>query len=365
MFLNSISCILIFIVSVLLTLPLGAYMKIVFSGDKNFFDFLKPLEKFIFKFCRINPAKEMNWKQYIIALVIINSVWLIYGFVMLMIQGNLFLNPANNPSMEWSMAINSAISFITGTDLQHYSGEANTTYFSQLGVFMFLQFVCAATSLSAGVAVVRGLAAKTTASLGNFYNDFVLSLTRILLPLCIITAIVFICTGVPMTFQEPQHISSLQGDSITVATGPVAAFLPIKELGSNGGGFFSANDAHPFENPGFFSFIIHCIIVLLLPMAFIFFMGYYLNAKKFARMIFTVMTLGLIIVTIPIILEEVKGNPKITKMGINNTGNMEGKEVRYGPFYSGYYAGENCSTAAGTMVGVHDSFMPLSGFFML
>ena len=340
-------------------------MSKVYSSDKNLFDFLKPFERFIFKVCRINPMQEMNWKQYLIAMAMINSVWLIYGFIMLMVQGKLFMNPAGNPSMEWSLAINSAISFVTGTDLQHYSGESGATYFSQLFVFMFLQFVSAATSLAVGVAVVRGLVSKTSTSLGNFYNDFLLSLTRILVPLSIIVALLFLCSGVPMTFNGPQHITSLQGDSITIATGPVAAFLPIKELGANGGGFFGANDAHPFENPNFFSFIIHSIIVFLLPIAFVFFIGYYLNAKKFARMLFAVMTLGIILVTVPIIREEVKGNLKIIQMGINNNGNMEGKEVRYGAFYSGFYAGENCSIPAGTMVGVHDSFMPVSGLFMM
>src|ERR1035438_10413807 len=365
MVLNSLSCLLIFVVSLLLALPLGAYMSKVYSGDKNLLDFLKPFEKFIFKVCRINPMQEMNWKQYLIAMAVINSVWLIYGFIMLMAQGKLFINPAGNPSMEWSLAINSAISFITATDLQHYSGESGATYFSQLFVFMFLQFVSAATSLAVGVAVVRGLVSKTSISLGNFYNDFLLSLTRILVPLSIIVALLFLFSGVPMTFNGPQHITSLQGDSVTIATGPVAAFLPIKELGANGGGFFGANDAHPFENPNFFSFIIHSIIVFLLPMAFVFFIGYYLKEKKFAWMLFTVMTLGLLFVTIPIIHEEINGNPKITQMGINNTGNMEGKEVRYGSFFTAFYAGENTSIPAGTMVGVHDSFAPLSGLFMM
>src|ERR1039457_5666074 len=128
MFLNSLTCILIFAVSALIALPLGAYMSQVFSGDKNLLDFLKPFERFIFKLCRINPMQEMNWKQYLIAMAVINSLWLVYGFILLMVQGKLFLNPAGNPSMEWSIAINSAISFITGTNLQHYSGESGATY---------------------------------------------------------------------------------------------------------------------------------------------------------------------------------------------------------------------------------------------
>ena len=349
----------------LLAIPIGAYMSKVYAGSGSRLDFIKPIENFIFKFCRINPLQEMNWKQYLVAMFIINAVWLVYGFVVLIFQGSLFLNPANNPSMEWSLALNSAISFVTSTNLQHYSGETGATYLSQLSVFMFLQFVSAATSLAVAVAVVRGLVAKTATNLGNFYSDFVLSLTRILLPLCLITGILFLFSGVPMTFHGPQQTTTLQGENTTVATGPVAAFLPIKELGSNGGGFFGANDAHPFENPNFFTFILHSIIVFLLPMAFIFFIGNYLNAKKFAVMIFAVMTVGFLLITIPIIRQEVSGNPKIAAMGIMNNGNMEGKEMRFGAFYSGYYEGENSVIPAGTIVGMNDSFMPLSGTCML
>ena len=362
---NSIVCILIFILSLLLALPAGSYMNKVYKGRKNFLDFLQPFENFIFKICRIDPLEEMNWKRYLIAMAVINAVWLVFGFVILIFQGSLFLNPAGNPSMEWSLGINSAISFLTSTNLQHYSGESGATYLSQMGVFMFLQFVSAATSLSVGVAVVRGLVAKTGTSLGNFYTDFVRSLTRILLPLCIITAILFVFSGVPATFSGPQQITTLTGDTVIVATGPAAPLLPIKELGSNGGGFFGANNAHPFENPNFFSFILHIVIVFLLPMAFVFFIGYYLKAKKFAAMIFGIMTLGFVLFTIPIIKQEVKGNPEIAAMGINAKGNMEGKEVRYGAFYSAFYCGENVCIPAGTLVGFHDSFMPLSGAFML
>ncbi len=362
---NTIGCIFIFTLSVLLAWPIGAYMNKVYKGEKSLLEFLKPVEGFIFKFCKIDPLKEMNWKQYLLAMLVINAVWFVFGFVVLLFQGSLFLNPAGNPSMGWSLAFNSAISFLTSTNLQDYSGETGATYLSQMGVFMFLQFVSAATSLSMGVAIVRGLSARTSTNLGNFYVDFVKSLTRILMPLCIIATFLFLCSGVPMTFAGPHHIKTLQGDSITVSTGPVAAFIPIKELGSNGGGFFGANNAHPFENPTFFSFIIHSLIVFLLPMAFVFFIGYYLKERHFSKIIFAIMTLGFLLTAIPVIYNEVHGNPLIKQMGINNNGNMEGKETRYGAFYSGFYAGENSVIPAGTVVGMHDSFMSLSGLSML
>ncbi len=362
---DTIAVSIIVIVCVLLSIPLGRYMARVYKGEKSVLDFVAPVEKYLYRFCKIDPEKDMGWKQYLLALLCINAVWLVWALVILLNQGKIFMNPAGNPSMDWALAFNSAISFLTSTNLQHYSGESGATYFSQLAVFMFLQFVSAATSLCAGIAVVRGLQ-NEGAGLGNFYVDFIKSCTRLLLPLCIITALFFLVNGMPMTLSGPQKIVTLQGDTVSAATGPVAAFVPIKELGSNGGGFFGANDAHPFENPDFITFIIHIIIVFLLPLAFIFMIGFYLKKLKFANMLVLVMMAGFVMVTIPIITQEIKGNPAIAKMGIDvSSGNIEGKEVRFGSFYSAFYAGENVVVPAGTLAGMHDSFMPLSGAAML
>ncbi|TWI94769.1 K+-transporting ATPase ATPase A chain [Mucilaginibacter frigoritolerans] len=363
---DSFGFVLIFLVTLLLAVPLGAYMKRVYNNDKSFLDFLKPVEKLIFKFCGIDPEKSMYWKQYLLALLTIQLIWILPAFAVLMLQGKLFLNPAHVNGMEWSLALNSVVSFLTSTNLQHYSGESGASYLSQIAVFTFLQFVSAATSLAAGVAVVRGLTADPETSVGNFFNDFLRSCTRILLPLSVIVAIIFMADGMPMTFKGPDKVITLQGDTVTVAKGPVASMIPIKELGSNGGGFFGANDAHPFENPSFATFVVHFIIVLLLPLAFVFFIGYYLNRKKFAWMLFGVMTAGLLLLIIPIVKEEAKGNPRITAMGINQSaGNMEGKEVRFGANYSAFYCAENIAIPAGTVASVHDSYMPLSSTAML
>jgi K+-transporting ATPase ATPase A chain len=357
---------LIFLFTLALALSLGAYMKRVYNGDKSFLDFLKPIEKWIFRFCGIDPERSMNWKQYLLALLTIQIIWVIPAFIILMLQGKLFLNPAHIPGMEWSLALNSAVSFLTSTNLQHYSGESGASYLSQTGVFTFLQFVSAATSLAAGVAIVRGLTAGPGTGVGNFFNDFLRSCTRILLPLSVIVAILFMFGGMPMTFNGPHKFISLQGDTVNVATGPVASMIPIKELGSNGGGFFGANDAHPFENPVFATFVVHFIIVLLLPMAFVFFIGYYLNRKKFAWMLFGVMTSGLLLLAVPIVKEEAAGNPRVAAMGISQScGNMEGKEVRFGTNYSAFYCAENVAIPAGTVASVHDSYMPLSATAML
>ncbi|HXB34701.1 MAG TPA: potassium-transporting ATPase subunit KdpA [Puia sp.] len=366
MLLQTISCTLIFVVAVFLAAPLGRYLSRIYKEESSLLDFLQPLENRLFRFCRINVQAGMNWKQYLSAIFIINGIWFAWAMLILLFQGKFLLNPAHNPSMDWSLALNSAISFLTSTNLQHYAGESGATYLSQMTVFMFLQFVSAATSLAAGIAVARGLGAGTTSDLGNFYKDFVRSLTRVLLPLSLIVAIVFAFNGMPMTFRGPEKIYPVQGDSVQVATGPVAAMIPIKELGSNGGGFFAANDAHPFENPNFVTFAIHIIIVLLLPIAFVFCVGQYLQSKRFSRMLLVAMTAGFLLVTIPIVVQEMKGNPALAAMGLNTReGNMEGKELRFGSFYSAFYSGVNMVVPAGTLVGSHDSYMPLGGVTML
>lgn len=227
MFQNTVVCILIFAVALLVALPLGVYMNKVYKGRKSKLNFLKPLENLIFRICRVDSSSKMNWKQYVLAMGIINAIWLLFAFLILQIQGGLFLNPALNPSVECSLAWNSAISFLTSTNLQHYSGESGATYLSQTGVFMFSQFVSVAISLSVAVAIVRSLAAKTRINLGNFYSDVVLSLTRILLPLCIIATISFVCSRAPMTFDGPQKIITLRKETIKVVTGPVAGSILI------------------------------------------------------------------------------------------------------------------------------------------
>jgi len=363
---NILGAFFLVLTAVLLAWPVAISMKKTYSGDKSFMDFMQPIEQFIFKICRIDPGIEMDWKQYLLSLMLIQVCWFVLGFVILLIQGHLFLNPAHVSDMEWTLALNSAISFLTSTNLQHYSGETGATYLSQLCVFMFLQFVSAATSLCAGVAIVRGLSSKSITSLGNFYRDFVLSCTRILLPLSLLVAVIFMLNGMPITFHGPDQIVTLQGDTTQVSLGPVATMIPIKELGSNGGGFFGANCAHPFENPNFLTFIVHIIIVMLLPVAFVFFIGLYLDQKKFSRMLFTVMLAGFLLTLIPIIYSESAGNNHLGAMGISQPmGNMEGKEVRFGGFYSGFYSAVNMVIPAGTITGMHDSYMPLGAVGML
>jgi potassium-transporting ATPase potassium-binding subunit len=350
--------------TVMIARVVGKYLNKVYRGDKSFLDFLNPLEQWIMQRCGVDACESMTLKQYLRALLVVNGIWLIWAIIILMTQGLLPLNPAGNPSMDWALAFNSAISFLTSTNLQHYSGETGATYFSQIAVFMFLQFVSAAVSLAVGVAVVRALRVKTFGALGNFYRDFLLSITRVLIPLSIIAAVIFSFLGVPMTFDGADHIVSLQGNPTVVSTGPAAAFLPVKELGSNGGGFFGANDAHPFENPDMSTFLLHVVLVVLLPIAFIFYVGYQLMAKRLANTLFSVMLCGMVLITAPLIINECAGNEMVTKLGIHGA-NMEGKELRFSAFYSALYCGINVCIPAGTVVSAHDSFTPLAGSFMM
>ena len=354
--------VLTFIVTVLLAIPIGKYIAKVFGGEKSLLDFLAPIENFIFRICGIDAKREMTWKESLAALLTINLVWFIFAMLILMTQGSLPLNPDHNPSMTPDLAFNTAISFLVNCNLQDYSGETGVSYLTQVMVLMFLQFVSAATGVAALAVVFNAMKERTTDKLGNFYNYFMKTLTRILLPLCIVVAILFLLNGMPMTFHGKDNIVTLQGDSVQVSRGPVAAFVPIKHLGTNGGGFFGANSAHPLENPNYFTDMIELLSQSVLPFALVFALGYYLRRRKLALMIFGVMTVGFLMLTIPTIVAEVKGNPMISKMGIDmSSGAMEGKEVRFGAAASGYWSILTTVISTGSVNAMHDSYMPVSG----
>jgi K+-transporting ATPase ATPase A chain len=348
--------------ALLIGLPLGKYMARVYAGEKTLLDpVMNPLEKLFFRFSGINATKEMNWKQHMSAMLVINLVWFLLGMFVLMNQSWLPLNPDGNPNMSPDLAFNTSISFVVNCNLQHYSGETGLSYLGQL-FLLFLQFVSAATGMAAAVILFVALKEKTTTQLGNFYNFFLKSITRVLLPLSIIVAILFLLNGMPMGFEGKDTVTSLQGDTINVSRGPVAAFVPIKHLGTNGGGFFGVNSAHPFENPNYFTNVIQMIAQLLIPFAMIFAFGFYLRKRKFSWMIFAVMTIGFLVLAIPNIVMEMKGNPAITAIGIDNsTGAMEGKELRFGAAASGFWSIATTVISTGSVNSMHDSNMALSG----
>lgn len=358
---------LLFALAVGLAVLVGRYMSRVFSTEKPA-DTLDMFDGLLYRIGGIDPNVPMTWRQYAVALLTINGVWLVYGFVLLLTQRAIPIwNQGNIGQMDWTLALNTVISFLTSTNLQHYSGESGATYFTQMLVLTFLQFVSAATSLAVGVAVVRSLKSEASESVGNFYQDFVRSITRVFLPLSLVGAVLLLFTGVPMTFSPYAVIKTLGGIEQTVATGPVAAMLPIKHLGSNGGGFMGANTAHPFENPSMVSYSIHLLNVFLLPMAFVCFAGYFLNRRKLSTILFTIMTGCWLALTIPIVQQEMAGNKAISALGVDQTasGSMEGKEARFGATASAFYAGVNIVIPAGTLTSMHDSYTPLSGLFML
>ncbi len=353
---------IIFLLTLVLAYPLGKLIAKIFAGEKNITDFINPLEKLIFKIGGINPRESMNWKQFLKAMLTVNMLWLVYAMLLLIFQDKLPLNPDGNAGQTPDLAFNTAISFLVNCNLQHYSGESGLTYFTQLFVITFLQFVSAATGIACLVALFNGLKEKTTNNLGNFWNYLVKSTTRILLPLSIMLAIFLAFNGTPSSYDGKDTITTLQGDSVQVSRGPAAGMIAIKQLGTNGGGWFGVNSAHPLENPNYITNAAETISILLIPIALVFSLGFYLKRKKLANVIFGVMTFLFVIFCSINIYYETKGNPAIDKMGIAQTaGSMEGKEVRFGAAATALWSVATTSTSNGSVNGMHDSLTPISG----
>ena len=355
-----------YLLVLLLAFPLGRYIAKVFKGEKTITDFMRPLERLIFRFCGIDPTRKMTWKDFLKAMLTINFLWFIYGFALLLFQGHLPLNPDKNPNQTPDLAFNTILSFVSNCDLQDYAGESGMTYLTQLFVVTFLQFVSAATGIAAVVALFNGIKEKTTTNVGNFWNLFVKTITRILLPISIVIAVILAFNGTPTSFDGKDTITTMHGDTVQVSRGPAAGMIAIKHLGTNGGGWFNANSAHPLENPNYLTNIVEMVAQILIPVAMIFALGFYTGKKKFAYVIFTVMTIGILLLLIPSMTAEINGNPAIAKMGIAQpTGAMEGKEVRFGPAASGFWGIMTTVISTGSVNGMHDSFMPMSGFCQL
>ncbi len=352
-----------FLVIVVLAVPFGKHISKVFKGEKVWSDFFAPLENFIFRISGINPFEEMDWKKNMKAMLFLNLIFYIWSYAVLVLQGWIpFLNPAGIGNMEPALAFNSAVSFVTNTNLQHYSGETGATYFTQMLVFTFLQFVSAGTGIAALALIFKGLSQRQSKNLGNFYNLFLKSCTRILLPLALMISIILLLNGMPETFKGPQQVVTLQGDTVNVATGPVASMVSIKQLGTNGGGYFGPNSAHPFENPNYLTNMVENFSILFIPIALVFAFGYYLNRKKLAWIFFGIMTLIFIIFVTTTVKFETAGNPEITKLGISQaSGSMEGKEVRFGAAASAFWGVSTTSTSNGSVNSMHDSQTPISG----
>ena len=352
----------IFLASVLLAWPLGRYIAKVFSGQRVWTDFMNPFENRLLRLAGVNPEQSMDWKGNMKALLVLNLGFFLVSYLFLALQGlHPFWNPNGFGNWEPTLAFNTAVSFTTNTNLQHYSGETGASYFTQLMVFCWLQFVSAATGIAALALLFQGLKNKSASNLGNFWALFLKSSTRILLPLALAVAVFLVFRGAPADFRGLQEITTLEGETQKVAGGPVAPMVAIKQLGTNGGGFFGPNSTHPFENPDYLTNAAETFSILLIPIALVFAFGFYLNRRKLAILIFGVMTLLFLSFNAVSITQEMKGNPALEKMGLAEQPNLEGKELRFGPVASAFWGVATTSTSNGSVNSMHDSHTPLSG----
>ena len=351
---------------VVLCYPLGRYIAKVYRGERTWLDFMAPLERGIYKVCSIDPDEDMDWKKFLKALLMVNLFWFFWGMVLLCCQSWLPLNPDGNANQTPDLAFNTCISFMVNCNLQHYSGETGLTCFTQLFVIMLFQFITAACGMAAMAGIMKALAAKTTKAIGNFWVYLVKSTTRILMPLSLLVGILLVINGTPMSFDGKQTITTLEGQEQVISQGPTAAIVPIKQLGTNGGGYFGVNSSHPLENPNAFTNMLECWSILIIPMAMAWAFGFYVRRRKLAAWIFGVMLFAFtagIFVSVP---QEMGGNPNIDEMGIaQDLGSMEGKEIRIGSAASAMWGMVTTVTSNGSVNSMHDSQTPLSGMMQM
>lgn len=345
-----------------LAIPLGWYMAKVYQGEKTFMDgVMGPLERFIYRLCGIDAAKEMNWWEYALSLLAFTFLGIISLFLLLLLQGYLPLNPQGFGGLNWDLAFNTAISFNTNTNWQAYGGESTMSYLSQMVGLTVQNFLSAAAGLAVVVALIRGLSRREAKSIGNFWVDLTRSILWILLPMSLVGALLLVSQGVIQNFSSYLTVPTLQGANQTLAMGPVASQEAIKMIGTNGGGFFNANSAHPFENPTPLSNLLEMLYLLLIPVALTFSFGKMLKDAKQGKVILMAM-LGLLILMIGITYSsEIAGNPLVDKIGLTGSTVMEGKEVRFGVVNSALWATLTTATSCGAVNAMHDSLTPLGG----
>ena len=356
----------------ILVIPMGTYMYHIATKQKTFADkIFNPLDNTIYKICHIG-REGMNWKQYALHLLTTNAVMVFIGYLVLRLQGILFANPNGIEAMEPTLSFNTIISFMTNTNLQHYSGESGLSYLSQMLVIIFMMFVSAASGYAACMAFCRGLAGKQK-DVGNFYEDMVRITTRILIPVSFIACLLLIWQGVPQTLEANQTVQTIEGQFQDLAMGPVASLESIKHLGTNGGGFFGANSTTPFENPTIISNLIELFSMMILPGACVITFGKMTMKRKKqenkkvlfgnqGRTIFAAMSILFIVGLTICFTSEMAGNPALEQAGLNqDMGSMEGKEVRFGIAQSTLFTTTTTSFTTGTVNNMHDTLTPLGG----
>lgn len=345
------------------SLPLGRYLARVFTGQRTWLDpVLLPIERLMLRLIRVDPEQQQDWKQYSISLLISNVVMWLATFAIVSLQGVLPLNPDGIAGMEPTLAFNTISSFVTNTNLQHYSGETGLSYFSQIFAITFLHFVTAATGIAACVALLRALAGNRLTTIGNFYLDLIRANVRVLLPLGLVVATVLMWQGSPMTFQGAAHATTVEGQRQAIARGVAAPMVAIKQLGTNGGGYFGPNSTHPYENPTPLSNLIQTWSILAIPMAMVWTLGHIVGRRRLATMVFGVMLALFIPMVTFAVMQESTGSAAIDRMGVDqSSGSMEGKETRFGAGLTALWAVSTTTTSNGSVNGMHDSLTPLGG----
>lgn len=342
-----------------LAIFISCYIAKIFSGERTFLSTIfQPVERIIYKTCGIDESGQ-SWGKYATSMLIFNALGFGFLFAILKLQNFLPLNPANFSGLETSLAFNTAVSFVTNTNWQAYSGETTMSYFSQSVGLTVQNFLSAATGIALVVALIRGIAGNNTSTIGNFYVDLTRCVLYIFLPIAIISALLLVWQGVPQNFSSAVPVQTIEGAVQTIPQGPVASQIAIKQLGTNGGGFFGTNSSHPYENPTPFSNLLQIILMLLIPIALPITYGKMVNDKRQGWTIFAAMSVLFIASIVIASIAENKVNPTLSQYGI--TSNMEGKEVRFGVPSSTFWSVATTATSNGSVNSMHDSFMPLSG----
>ncbi|ATL97849.1 K+-transporting ATPase subunit A [Aeromonas piscicola] len=346
-----------FVLLVLLPAPLlGSYIYRVFEGKSRW---LSPIERATLACCGTD-GREQDWKSYALSLLAFNGAGFGLLFLILMAQGLLPLNPQQLPGLSWELAFNTAVSFMTNTNWQAYSGEASLSYFSQMVGLTTQNFVSAGTGAAVAVALFRGISRQQTIHLGNFWQDLVRFCLYVLLPLALIMALLLVWQGVPQSLSAYLPFHSLEGQEQLLPLGPAASQIAIKQLGSNGGGFFGVNSAHPFENPTALSNWLEMVTLLTIPAALVCTLGRYVKDTGHGRAILTAMALLFVLGLCLSLPQEMKLDPNLADI-TSQAGNWEGKESRFGPVLSSIWEVATTAASNGAVNAMHDSFTPLGG----
>jgi K+-transporting ATPase ATPase A chain len=354
------------ILFLLLAWPFGRYMASVYTGKRTFLDpVLNPLEKLFYKLCGVDPSHEMGWWEYAVAVMAFNILGIVVLFVILLVQGYLPLNPQHFPGVKWDLALNTAVSFVTNTNWQNYGGESTMSYLSQMSGLVIQQFASAATAMAVLIALIRGLVRRQASSIGNFWVDLTRTTLWILLPVSIIFALAFASQGVIQTLHPYVAAQTLEGTQQNIALGPVASMEAIKMLGSNGGGFFNVNSAHPFENPSPLTNLLTMLEIMLIPAGLVFTFGRMVGDRRQGHAILGAMLIMFVIFLGVCYSSEAAGNPLISALHVSSPTAMEGKEVRFGIANSALFATATTAVANGAVNAMHDSLTPLSGFIAM